>query len=91
MNRESGRPCGCDPAAEHVCESHSLIDDSETEATIGWVQDVGALSSFVAVVTGPGEDGQFGIMAPGLQWLWFNRFEFEKLIDEGQRRLRLRK
>lgn len=87
----SGRPCGCDPGVPHTCEGHgNARDESETEAATGFYQEPEALQSFIAVVTGPCEDGQFGIMGPGGQWLWFERFEAEGLIADLQRRLSLR-
>lgn len=91
-SHESGRPCGCDPAAWHVCSQHRAARDfSETEID-------GAYRAFpdrgneemVLVVTGPDDDGHFAIMGSGGEWSYLPRFVAEALIEELQRRLSLR-
>lgn len=87
---ESARPCGCDPAAEHVCEDHGKArDDSETPFR-GLGFDMGGLSASMFTVTGPDEDGQFAIDIGTEATVYVDRFTFEAFIDECKRRVELR-
>jgi hypothetical protein len=93
--RDSGRPCGCDPAAGHPCEAHARARDlSETEVGIVTGSnddpDIGSVDpvTSVLVVSGPDSDGE--IMILGSRTIWMSRFQVEDLINELRRRLEIR-
>jgi hypothetical protein len=92
MARDGGRPCGCDPRANHVCESHRAhVDRSETEIEGAYRLEGGVtVQELIVVVTGPDIDGEFGILGVGGEWTILPRFVAEDLIEELQRRLRER-
>lgn len=88
--RESGRPCGCDPKQNHVCTGHQAhVDETETEAAEGYSFDNSGAGPqkqpLVVVVTGPDRDGEIGILAADCVYL--TRFEAEDLANEILRRL----
>jgi hypothetical protein len=89
IKRDSGQPCGCDPAANHVCESHAKVfDRSKTEIEGAFTG--GDTLPMTVVVTGPDADGEFGILAAGGEWSYLPRFVAQDLVDELQRRLNQR-
>lgn len=95
MARDSGRPCGCDPASNHPCEGHATaLDMSETEID-GAKAYRGGLGRVVddpvcVVIIGPDPDGEFGFLGAGGETTWMPRFVAEDVIAELQRRLALR-
>lgn len=85
---ESGRHCGCDPKAGHVCARHNNArDNTEAEVCEAYIYDGGARTPVIVVVTGPDEDGEFGILTGDVTYL--NRFAAEALASELLRRLAL--
>jgi hypothetical protein len=83
MPREGGRPCGCDPRADHVCDRHAGARDG-TDSVIG----AGADS---VTVTGPSALGDLTLtISDGEGVVHLPRFVVEDLIWELQRRLALR-
>lgn len=93
MTRVGGQPCGCDPAANHVCDEHGRArDTTETEIDGARHRPSGndSIEDMILVVTGPDADGDIGILGAGGEWSWLPRFVAEDLVDELQRRLKLR-
>ena len=86
MTRESGRPCGCDPKANHPCTGHAAhVDETKAVFTNGFGVDI--------VVSGPDTGGVFTltILNDGEGAVtYIERFQLEDIIDELQRRLRER-
>lgn len=92
MSREGGRSCGCDPKANHVCAQHlKHVDESETEIAGAFTYPHGRREPMIVVVTGPDDEGEFGIMGSGGEWSILPRFVVEDLITELERRLAERK
>lgn len=80
MSRDSGRPCGCDPASDHPCEGHAKYRDESTTN----------LGSGVTV-SGPWQAASplsvIEINATGQGSFLLDRFEAEDLANEILRRL----
>jgi hypothetical protein len=72
--RDSGRPCGCDPASDHPCEAHDAYRD-ESETVVGNV-----------TITGPAGLGWIELQVRG-EIFTLARFEAEDLAIEILRRL----
>jgi hypothetical protein len=87
MATESGRPCGCDPAADHVCAGHAAHRDStETDIYGAWAFDEHHNHvPCTLVVTGPDDDEEICILAADSVYL--TRFQAEELANEILRRL----
>jgi len=87
MPRDSGRPCGCDPKINHVCDSHDGARDVTSTVFIGHDDAERALvGSANLTVTGPTSKGCIGLSLDG-SWIWFDRFVVEDMLYELQTRL----
>ena len=85
---DGGRACGCDPKVGHVCDGHRRhLDRTETEIEGAAVYQGSRREPMIIVVTGPDEDGEFGILGAGGEWSVMPRFVAEDLIYELQKRL----
>jgi len=89
--RESGRPCGCDPQADHPCAGHAAYRDlTETEIAAGYRfgddGDASVKFPIPVVVGGPDAEGEILILATDCMYL--SRFEAEDLAHEILRRLK---
>jgi hypothetical protein len=88
--RDSGRPCGCDPAADHPCAGHAgHRDDTETEIAQGYqldAEDTSVKLPIPIIVGGPDADGEIMVLTTAC--LYLSRFEAEDLALEILRRLR---
>ena len=87
MARDQGRPCGCDPAANHPCEGHAGFV-KEQPATFN------AMNRDAVVVDGPDKIGLFTIgtfrCGQGNLLVKVERFVVEDIIEELQARLKER-
>jgi hypothetical protein len=97
VEREGGRPCGCDPKLDHICEGHAAYRDlEETEVGTAYAYDEDfatedadrAQIPVEVVVSGPDADGE--IMLLGAQHLYLSRFVAEDLAHEILKRLKER-
>lgn len=82
---ESGRPCGCDPAANHPCEGHANYRDA-TRTTITGTAPRSRVP-VLADVSGPDEDGDISIQIGAGEIEFLPRFVAERFALEILRRL----